>query len=74
MSRMTHQTLPLAEVTNRAIDLLSREMGIVDTVRFVSQFSNGFGDYTEDRDHLFADKSLVQILAEIKFRRSNTPK
>ena len=69
---MTHETLPLAEVTNRAISILSRELGVVDTLRFMSQFTNGFGDYTADRDHIFADKTLPDIMAEIKAARVPT--
>jgi hypothetical protein len=60
------QTKTLSEITKHAIDLLSKEMGIVDTVRFLNQFTTGYGDYTEERDALFKDLTLDEILAAIK--------
>ena len=65
---MATKTLSLAELSHRAIGILSRELGVVDALRFMSQFSNGFGDYTVDRERMFADKTLKEIVAEIKSR------
>lgn len=31
------------------------EIGLVDTMRFVNQFTMGYGDYTAERDELFGD-------------------
>lgn len=63
---MTVQTRPLAEVTRRAIEILSRELGAADTIRFVNQFTTGHGDYTAERDALLGDLTLEQIISEIK--------
>lgn len=63
---MNVQTRPLSEITRHAIDLLSKEMGIVDTVRFLNQFTTGYGDYTEEREGLFKDLTLDEILATVK--------
>jgi hypothetical protein len=63
---MNVQAKPLSEITRNAIDLLSKEMGIVDTVRFLNQFTTGYGDYTKERDALFKDLTLDEILAAIK--------
>ncbi|MBI1998471.1 MAG: hypothetical protein HYS66_18620, partial [Deltaproteobacteria bacterium] len=60
------QPKPLSEITRNAIDLLSKEMGIVDTVRFLNQFTTGYGDYTKERDALFKNLTLDEILAAIK--------
>jgi hypothetical protein len=38
---MVVQTRPLAEVTQAAIRVLCREIGPVDTMRFVGQFTAG---------------------------------
>jgi hypothetical protein len=57
---------PLAEVSRRAIEVLCRELGAVDTVRFLNQFTTGHGDYTAERDTLFAGETLDQIIADIK--------
>ena len=63
---MNVQTKPLSEITRHAIDLLSKEMGIVDTVRFLNQFTTGYGDYTEEREALFKDLTLEEILATMQ--------
>jgi len=63
---MNVQTKPLSEITRQAIDLLSKEMGIVDTVRFLNQFTTGYGNYTDEREDLFKDLTLDEILATIK--------
>ncbi len=64
---------PLTEVTERAIRILSREMGVVDTMRFLNQFSAGSGNYTEEREELFRDLSLDDILSEIRGRSREKP-
>ena len=63
---MTVPMKPLAEVTHRAIEVLSRELGIADTLRFVNQFTTGYGDYTAERDSLFGQETLDQIIGEIR--------
>ncbi len=66
---MVVQTKPLAEVTQTAIRVLCREIGLVDTMRFVGQFTVGYGDYTVERDELFRDMTLDDMIAEIKHGR-----
>ena len=63
---MTIQMKPLAEVTRQAIEILSRELGAADTLRFVGQFTTGHGDYTTAREALFGQATLEGIIAEIK--------
>ena len=58
--------LPLAEVTRRAIRVLSRELGPADAARFMGQFTGGSGDYTAERDGLFAERSVPELAAEIR--------
>lgn len=58
-----------AEITTTAIKLLCREIGPAKTARFISQFTNGSGDYTRDRDAILANRSVADIVAEIKRRR-----
>jgi hypothetical protein len=67
---MVVQTKPLAEVTQTAIRVLCREIGLVDTMRFVGQFTIGYGDYTAERDELFGDMTLNDMIAAIKQRQS----
>ena len=61
---------PLNEITKDALTILYQEIGIVNTVRFINQFTQGFGNYTEERQLLFADLTLDDALEAIKRRRS----
>lgn len=57
---------PLTEVTQEAITVLLREIGVVNTVRFLNQYSTGYGNYVEERDQLFGHLTLDEIILEIK--------
>jgi len=63
---MNVQTKPLSEITQQAIDLLFKELGIVNTIRFLNQFTTGYGDYTQEREALFKDLTLDEILTAMK--------
>jgi hypothetical protein len=56
----------LHDVTHQAISILNRELGVVDTLRFLSQFNTGQGNYTKDRENLFANLTLEEIITDIK--------
>lgn len=59
---MNVQVKPLSEITRHAIDLLSKEIGIADTVRFLNQFTTGYGNYTEEPEALLKDLTLVATM------------
>ena len=59
---MSVQPKPLSELTQQAIDVLFKEIGIVNTIRFLNQFTTGYGDYTEDRESLLKDLTLDEIV------------
>ena len=63
---MTPVTKPLTEVTTEAIALLLREIGVVNTVRFLNQYSTGYGNYVTERDRLFGHLTLDEIIREIR--------
>ena len=65
---MTLETRPLVEINRQALRVLYRELGLVDAVRFLKQFTTGFGDYMEERDEIFAEKTLKDVIREIKQR------
>ncbi len=67
---MIAEVKPLAEITQDAVRILYRELGVVDTVRFLMQFTKGYGNYTEERDELFAGQTLETLMAALKERRS----
>ena len=63
------QMKPLSEVNHEAIRLLSEQIGVVDTFRFVNQFTTGHGNYTEERDALIGQLTLNEIVAAIEGKR-----
>lgn len=67
---MVVEAKPLAEITHEAIKILYQKLGIVNTVRFLSQFTVGYGNYTEEREALLGHLTLDEIIAEIKQGRS----
>ena len=60
---------PIADVDRRAREVLTRDLGIVDTLRFLSQFQAGSGDYTAERGKWLDELSLEEIVSGIKDRR-----
>jgi len=66
---MITEVKPLAEINQQAIHLLYQELGVINTVRFLKQFTVGFGDYTKEREVLFGSKTLDQIVNEIEQMR-----
>ena len=67
---MTVQSRPLSEVTHDAIRLLARELGVVETARFLNQFGAGQGDYTKERAALFEGVTLEELIEEARQYRS----
>ncbi len=66
---MIIEVKPLAEINQQAIHLLYQELGVINAVRFLKQFTVGFGNYTEEREVLFGSKTLDQIVNEIEQMR-----
>jgi hypothetical protein len=66
---MITDTRPLIEINQQAISLLYKELGVIDAVRFLKQFTQGYGNYTQEREEMFANKSLEDIVNEIEKRR-----
>ncbi len=71
MTTIAVEMKPLAEVTQEAVRILCEKIGIVNTIRFVNQFTTGYGNYTEEREKLFADLTMDDIVAEIKRKQVN---
>lgn len=62
---MMTETRPLTEITQEALRLLYRELGLVNTVRFLNQFTAGFGNYTEERHTLTEQQTAPEVLAAL---------
>ena len=68
---MSSDTASVAEITTAAITLLCREIGPVNTARFLGQFTAGLGNYTEERDAILGHTTVDELVAEIKQRRDS---
>lgn len=63
---MIAQTKPLNTINAEAMNALSHEIGASDMIRFLNQFTTGFGDYTKERGKMFDKMELDQVITEIK--------
>jgi hypothetical protein len=63
---MSSQTQTLSQITHQAIEVLSKEIGIASTIRFPNQFSIRYSNYTEERESLFNDLTLDEILRRMQ--------
>lgn len=69
---MDIETRPISEISRRATHILFREMGVVETIRFLNQFSIGRGDYTKEREKWLGDISLDAAISQIKAGKNKT--
>lgn len=61
---------PVGELNQRVIDLLCREIGVAETLRFLGQFIQRSGDYARDRHALLGDPTVEEIFAEARRREA----
>ncbi len=66
---MTVALKTLNEINQEALELLTREIGLANTLRFINQFTPGFGDYTEERRQFFGKLTVDDIVEEMKADR-----
>jgi hypothetical protein len=57
--------LALTEITEIAVRPLVEELGIVNTARFINQFTLGVGDSLAEKDRLFGSMTVAQLAAAI---------
>ena len=67
---MNTETKPISDISRRATHILFKEMGVVDTIRFLNQFSIGQGDYTKEREKWLGDISMDDAITQIKAGRN----
>ena len=56
----------LNQVSTEAHQVLCERLGVADTVRFLNQFENGRGNYTQERDATFGGMSVQEAAAAIR--------
>jgi hypothetical protein len=54
------------EIIKQGYNALINSLGITDTIRFIQYFSPGKGNYTKERHQWLDEKTLTEVLAEIK--------
>lgn len=59
----------LSQINKEVFNILYRELGISKTLRFLSQFSNGTGDYTEWKEEIYKGKTVSELVEEMKKQR-----
>lgn len=62
---MIREAQPLAEITQEALRVLYRELGLVRTLRFLNQFRTGYGNFTEERRAVIEDQNLDDLLRDV---------
>lgn len=63
--------LPPAELRRRAIEILVRELGFAEAMRFVHMYELGEGDYTRDREQMLPPRSAEDLLRRADQRRNS---
>lgn len=63
---------PIAEITHEALSVLCKYLGIANTMRFINQFTTGYGIYTEERREIYAGMSVDDIVAQIEKDRKQS--
>ena len=72
---MIAETRPLTEITQTALSVLYRELGLVNTIRFLNQFTAGLGDYTEERRDLMDNQTLNEALTDLRrYQKTRAPR
>ncbi|MBE9201554.1 MULTISPECIES: hypothetical protein [unclassified Nodularia (in: cyanobacteria)] len=54
------------EIIKQGYDALINSLGVADTIRFIQYFHPGKADYTKERHQWLDEKTLANVLMEIK--------
>lgn len=60
------------KITHEELALLCQRLGVANTIRFMNQFTVGYGDYTQERREIFGQLSLDEIKAEMEQARDSS--
>ncbi len=66
---MNIRATALNDINREAFLVLTNALGIANTIRFLSQFTTGYGNYTEEKEKMFENMSLDDIVKGIKDMR-----
>ena len=68
---MNTKTFTPNQIRKLGLEALSKALGPVGTIRFLSYFENGKGDYTKDRKKWLGKLNIQDITKEIKQKQKN---
>lgn len=54
------------EIQQTAFDVLHKQLGISNLIRFMQQYDKGYGNYTVDRDKWQKNYTVDSLFAEIE--------
>lgn len=60
----TRRKTKTSDLRGRALEVLVRELGYADAVRFMTLHERGKGDYTRDRAKMVPDKAVAELARE----------
>jgi uncharacterized membrane-anchored protein len=60
----------LAELRERGLNVLAKELGTVGAINFLRQFENNTGNYTEERETLLDGITIDDVAERIKRRNA----
>ena len=63
---MVIEAKPLVDINQEAISILFQRLGAINTIRFLNQFTNGYGNYLQEREELFGHLTLDDLIQDIK--------
>ncbi len=56
----------LKEIKEEGWEALVERLGVADATMFIMEHERGYGDYTEERKKIFNQKTLDEIVSDIK--------
>ncbi len=59
------------ELNRKGFQALVKSLGYVDAVKFIHQFDQGRGNYTEERDQWLDQLTMEEIITDIKTYQNN---
>lgn len=65
-------TMSDAQLRETALSIIARELGPVGLLRFLRQYEQGYGDYTEDREFVLKDETLDTIVERVEKKEKDT--
>lgn len=57
------------EIQETAFDLLHKQLGITNLIRFMQQYDKGYGNYTKDRDTWQKEYTTDSLFDEIESKK-----